>query len=457
MYYNAYMKKIKEPSVAGSFYTADKFDLAAQIDSFREENRNYYKNSTRLVIVPHAGLIYSGRLAYEGISQLSANVKNIFIFAPAHRVAFEGLCLSGYDEWQTPLGNIKINQKICKELIENEGLSYNDEAISPEHSLEIQVPIIQKLFNNIQIVPILIGREGPEIVEKIIEKYYPKPENAFIISSDLSHFLTEDKAKELDNKTADMIESGNIYDFKFEQACGAVGIVGAVGFANKKGYSLIRIDMANSGNITDDKSSVVGYGSWFLYEGDKNSFIERNYSDFVIDIAKLVIKSSFDKKGITLNYPQVFDELGACFVTLEKFGQLRGCIGSIVAHQSLINDLVEHSKDAAFNDYRFNPVTSSEVKDLKISVSILSDPKKIEFDGEQDLLDKITPFIDGIIIRDGKYQAVYLPSVWEQLPVKTDFLNSLKVKAGLSADYFSETFEAYRFKSTYIKEKEFPA
>ena len=72
MYYNAYMKKIKEPSVAGSFYTADKFDLAAQIDSFREENRNYYKNSTRLVIVPHAGLIYSGRLAYEGISQLSA-------------------------------------------------------------------------------------------------------------------------------------------------------------------------------------------------------------------------------------------------------------------------------------------------------------------------------------------------------------------------------------------------
>ena len=138
--------------------------------------------------------------------------------------------------------------------------------------------------------------------------------------------------------------------------------------------------------------------------------------------------------------------------TLEKSGNLRGCIGSIIAHQPLIVDLIEHAKDAAFRDYRFNPVKEEELKDIKVSISILTEPKKIEFNGEEDLLDKMVPYIDGIIIKDGRYQAVYLPVVWEQLPDKKDFLNSLKVKAGLSPTYFSETFEAYRFKSIYIKE-----
>ena len=149
----------------------------------------------------------------------------------------------------------------------------------------------------------------------------------------------------------------------------------------------------------------------------------------------------------------MLDELGACFVTLEKFGELRGCIGSIIAHQPLITDLVQHAKDAAFNDYRFNPLTEDELKDIKISVSILTEPRKIEFSDEEDLLNKMVPNIDGIIIKDGQYQAVYLPVVWEQLPDKKEFLNSLKMKAGLSPAHFSKTFEAYRFESIYIKEK----
>ena len=114
--------------------------------------------------------------------------------------------------------------------------------------------------------------------------------------------------------------------------------------------------------------------------------------------------------------------------------------------------MIAHSSDAAFNDYRFNPVTEDELNDLKVSISILTAPKAIEFDGEQDLLNKIVPNKDGIIIRDGDYQAVYLPSVWEQLPDKAEFLNSLKVKAGLSANYFSDTLEAYRYETVYIKE-----
>lgn len=447
------MKKIKRASIAGTFYSDNAKELKHQIEEFKKENKNKYQISTRAVIVPHAGLVYSGRLAYEGISQLDKGIKNLFIFAPAHAVAFEGIALTGYDGWETPLGKIEINEVICDDLAKNYGANFRDNAIEPEHALEIQVPIIQSVFKKVKIVPVLIGRESFEIVEKIIEEYYPNKENGFIISSDLSHFLTEKDAIRLDLTTAQMIESGNINGFKYEQACGAIGIVGLVEFANKHGFSLIRIDMANSGSINNDKSRVVGYGCWFLYEGDKNKFIKTYYNDFIIKLAHLIIQSTLNKESVTINYPQVFDEFGACFVTLEKFGNLRGCIGSIIAHQPLINDLVNHSKDAAFNDYRFNPVTKEELSDLKVAVSILTEPKQIDFNSEQDLLEKIIPNKDGIIIRDGQYQAVYLPSVWEQIPDKIEFLNSLKVKAGLSPNHFSDTFEAYRYETMYIKEE----
>ena len=448
------MLKIKEPSVAGTFYTNDSEALKIQIETFAKENKNKYEYKTRAVIVPHAGLIYSGRLAYEGISQLNNEIKNIFIFAPAHRVAFDGIALSSFDKWRTPLGEIEVNQEINKELTEKySNVDFNDNAISPEHSIEIQVPIIQSLFNDVKITPILIGRSDFKIVFDILSEYYNDKQNGFIISSDLSHFLTHENAKKLDNQTALMIETGKTAGFSYEQACGALGIAGLVEFANKNNYSLIRIDMTNSSSSTKDKSSVVGYGSWFLYEGDKNEFIKKYYSNFVINIVKNVLKASFTNDKIVIDYPQIFDEFGACFVTLEKSGRLRGCIGSIVAYQPLINDLINHAKDAAFNDPRFPKVTENELDDIKVSISLLTEPKKMDFEDEEDLLNKMVPNVDGIIIRDGRYQAVYLPVVWEQLPDKREFLSSLKMKAGLSPDYFSKTFEAYRFESIYIKEE----
>ena len=138
-------------------------------------------------------------------------------------------------------------------------------------------------------------------------------------------------------------------------------------------------------------------------------------------------------------YPAVLDSMGASFVTLEKFGALRGCIGSIAAHRALINDLILNAASAAYHDPRFLPVRNDEIE-----------PHEILFDSQDDLLSKITPFRDGIIIKEKNHQAVYLPSVWEQLPDKKLFLNSLKQKAGLNADYFSDTIKAYCFHSEYI-------
>ena len=170
------MLKIKEPSVAGSFYTDDVQALENQIKSFADASKNGYEYKTRAVIVPHAGLVYSGRLAYEGINQIDKNVKNIFIFAPAHRVAFEGIALSSFDGWKTPLGEIEVNQDICRELAEKHNAKFNDEAIAPEHSIEIEVPIIQSVFKDVKIIPILIGRADYKIIFDILSEYYSNPE-----------------------------------------------------------------------------------------------------------------------------------------------------------------------------------------------------------------------------------------------------------------------------------------
>ena len=448
------MSKIKEPSIANSFYPANADILKELIENFELKARKPYSFSSRAVIVPHAGLVYSGLLAFEGINQLDKNVKNIFIIAPSHRRAFEGLSLSSYDQWSTPLGNLCVNKKINEELIENFNAQYNDEALAYEHSIEIELPLIQYLYNNdIQITPILVGQCGYMTIEKIIEKYYGDKNNAFIISSDLSHFMNSDKAQQTDNKTAQMIETRNYEDFQSKQACGAIGIIGLVEFANKNNYSLIRIDMANSSRVTHDETRVVGYGCWFLYEGIKNEFIKKYYRDFVIKLAKDSINVVLEGRTRPLDYDIVFDEFGACFVTLKKNGQLRGCIGSILAYRTLVTDIIQNSKNAAFRDPRFNPVVEHELNEIKVNISLLSIPKKIVFEDEADLLNKIEANKDGIIIQDKSYRAVYLPSVWEDIPDKTMFLNSLKVKAGLKPEHFSKTFEAYKFEAVYIEEK----
>ena len=446
------MKRIKESAVSNSFYTGDTELLKKQIESFDNSNNSAYEYKTRAVIVPHAGYIYSGDLAFEGINQMDRNIKNIFIFAPAHRVFFEGLALSSYDEWETPLGKIEVNQEINNKLIEKYNAQINDGAHKDEHSIEVQVPIIQYLFNEIKIIPVLIGKESPEIITKIISDYYDNKDFGFIISSDLSHYLSNENAKRLDNETAKMIETGDINGFRYEQACGAVGVFALVQFANSLGYSLIRINMKNSSATTGDKSRVVGYGCWLLYEGNKNNFIKEYYSEYLLNLSRDIISSRFDKKTIYTNHKQVFNQLGACFVTLKKKGHLRGCIGSIIAHQSLINDFIAHSQDAAFRDPRFIPVEKNEINDLVIDISLLSSPTRIIFEDESDLLNKIIPYKDGIIIRDKDKQAVYLPSVWEELPDKTQFLQSLKIKAGMSPEHFSSTFEAFRFETVFIEQ-----
>ncbi len=426
----------KQTTAAGSFYPSNKIELQDLIDSYKIKTPKYLSNA---VIVPHAGYKYSGKLTASGLQHLK-DAENIFIFAPAHYERVFGCVTCDYDSFETPLGDIDVNKEISKEIAEFCDCSKNNAAFENEHSIEVLLPFIKKYFPNTKIIPVLYGCENFKNLAQTIEKFYNR--GVFIISSDLSHFYPQKEAVKLDNYTAKMIEENNTRDFDNEQACGAVGICGLVDFAKNKNFSLIRNGLTDSCAATGDSSRVVGYGSWFLYEGDKNQYIKKYYSDFVIDFCKKSILSGLQlgEPDMT-DYDCVFEEYGASFVTIELDGILRGCIGSTTAHRPLITDLRVNAHAAAFSDPRFPALSLNEYNKISIQVSLLSKPQRTTYD-------EIIPALDGVIIRDGNFKAMFLPEVWEQLPDKKDFFQHLLHKAGLND--FTETLEIFKFQTVKI-------
>lgn len=144
---------------------------------------------------------------------------------------------------------------------------------------------------------------------------------------------------------------------------------------------------------------------------------------------------------------------GACFVTLSKNGQLRGCIGSLQAHRPLIDDVAHNAIAAALHDPRFAPLGADELADVHIEISVLTEPQPLQFASEDELLAQITPFRDGLVLQDGHHRGTFLPLVWQQLPDKKTFLKQLKNKAGLPADYWSDTLQVYRYYTQVFEEQ----
>lgn len=439
--------KVKKCDIAGKFYPSDKNQLLSMLDDFYSST-SAPKYFSRAIIVPHAGYIFSGKLALQGYKYLNPSSERIFIFAPSHYKRLFGCVCCSFDEFQSSLGNCLVDSDIVKDF------EINDEAFHNEHSIEVQLPFIKYFFPNAKIIPVLYGCEDYKLIAEVIKKYWNDKNNSFVISSDLSHFYPERESLKLDYYTAQMIENGNIKNFDVEQACGAVGICSLVEFSKNLNYSLIRLGLVNSAQRTGDSSKVVGYGSWFLYEGSYADYLKNFYSDLIIEICKKSISSGLQLGDFEIkSYPSALEEAGACFVTLQIDGELRGCMGSAIAHRPFIVDLIENAHSAAFKDPRFEPLSLEEFKFLEVSVSVLSAPSKITFSSENDLLEKITPYADGLIIRDGEYQAVYLPVVWEYFgDNKKKFLNSLKLKAGMSEDYFSNTMQVFKFKAVEISQ-----
>ena len=458
----------KKAAFAGSFYPSDPKELNNLLNSYKTDKNSHIKFRSKAIIVPHAGITYSGHAAMAGYQRLAPS-ENIFIIAPSHHETFTNIAMPEYTFFDTPLGSVEVNNRVIKAIANKYPCIISNVPFENEHSIEVQLPFLQNIFTSgfpqnaadfvktikqfgrkLRIIPILVGKCDYRLIADIIAEYWEN--SSFVITSDLSHFYSLNECRQIDTYTATIIETGKIDCFEPEQACNLIGIKGLVEFANNNECSMIRTEMYSSGDISEDKESVVGYGSWFLYTGRKNEYIEKYYKNYIIDVVRQsIIYTINGEEYIPEHIPPVLLELGASFVTIKINGALRGCIGSIYPTRPLILDLIDNAKNAGFEDPRFIPLTIDELENIQISVSLLSPIRRIKFKDEKDLLSKIYPY--GIIISEHDKRAVYLPIVWEQLPDREIFLNSLKEKAGLPPTYFSRTFEAFRFITTDLTEE----
>jgi uncharacterized protein len=185
--------------------------------------------------------------------------------------------------------------------------------------------------------------------------------------------------------------------------------------------------------------------------------MNENESLVAIRLARSAIESELLDKSVPSEdlLPDLFKEYGAVFVTLKNRADnsLRGCIGSLIAHRSLYEDIVANAISSAFNDPRFPSLDKNELPNIKIEISLLSSPKQLIYTDAADLLSKITPKIDGLIIKYQEYQATFLPSVWDEVPLREQFLSLLCKKAGLDAEFYkSGNLEVYTYQAEKFEE-----
>ncbi|MEL0587671.1 MAG: AmmeMemoRadiSam system protein A [Candidatus Thiodiazotropha sp. (ex. Lucinoma kazani)] len=169
--------------------------------------------------------------------------------------------------------------------------------------------------------------------------------------------------------------------------------------------------------------------------------------DIAADSIRHGLKHGTPLSVVALDYPEGLRAVRACFVTLQIRGDLRGCIGHLEAQMPIVEDVAENAFSAAFRDPRFPTLSTSEFNDLEIHISVLTPAEPLQFDSEEDLIGKIRPAIDGLILVDGQHRGTFLPSVWESLPDTRSFLYHLKQKAGLPGEYWSDSLEIYRYET----------
>jgi MEMO1 family protein len=448
---------VRPPAVAGMFYPGDPRSLAAEIDELLGgvEQLAPRLGFPKALIVPHAGYIYSGPVAaraYDDIAPARGIVKRVVLLGPVHRVAVRGLALPAAEFFDTPLGRIAVDPDAAHELAAFPQVVRSAPAHAMEHSLEVQLPFLQKALGEFVLVPLAVGTASVDEVAAVLERLWGGAETLIVISTDMSHYRAYDAARQIDGSTIARI-AGFATDINHEEACGATPLNGLLFLSKKRNLKIKLLTACNSGDTAGGKGQVVGYSSFGLYEGSEVSLDEAGRA--LLAIARGSIENSLsgsEKKPL----PKTLwlEQAGATFITLTKNGELRGCIGSLEAVRPLGIDAAENAVGAAFRDPRFPAMTAEEWLQCSVEVSLLGAAKPIRFADEADLLSQIRAGEDGLILEREGRRATFLPQVWEGLPQKELFLRELVKKAGLPADTRLARCKVYRYRVAKWKEAE---
>ena len=429
---------VRPAAVAGAFYPGNGPQLSREIGELLDGVDNFEPalGFPKALIVPHAGYVYSGPVAARAYDELAAArgiVKRVVLIGPSHFVPGRGLALPECEAFETPLGRIPLDVEGIAALADLKQVVRSAAAHSHEHSLEVQLPFLQKMLGNFSLIPIAAGSALTEEVAQVLERLWGGPETLIVVSTDLSHYHGYEEARRVDGATLDRI-AAFADDLNYEEACGATGLNGLLALARKKGLSIRLLAACNSGDTAGSKARVVGYSSFALYDAGAVSVEEAGRT--LVEIAKGAILNGLGMNSVPTrrNHLPWLLQPGATFVTLTREGALRGCVGSLSAARPLGEDVASNARAAAFQDPRFPKLKRAEWPGCRVEVSLLSAPKPIAFADEAELLAQIRAGDDGLILECEGKRATFLPQVWEALPDKRRFLGELVRKAGLPAD-----------------------
>ena len=422
---------IRPPAVAGAFYAANALGLAQQVDALLAHASNPHLRPKAL-IVPHAGYLYSGPIAasaYAAVAAMQPKPTKVVLLGPSHHVGFQGLALPGVDALSTPLGLIELDPELVNAVRRFPFVGESPLAHKREHSLEVQLPFLQRALGKFTVLPLLVGHARPAEVAAVLDAVWGGDETLIVVSSDLSHDLTFEEARTADAYTARCIGSLDGESLAPEGACGAEPVRGLLVAAREHRLSACVLDLRNSGETAGDRLRVVGYGA-FAFTRVMSAGVPDG--GLLLAIARGTLAEAFGAPQVTRPAGQSWlDELRAVFVTLKIGDELRGCVGQLAARLRLFEAVREAATSAAFCDTRFLPVREVELAVIRLEVSVLSPLEPMEVRDEAELLEKLRPGVDGLVLCHQHRSALFIPEMWKQLPDKREFLSYLKRKAGL--------------------------
>jgi AmmeMemoRadiSam system protein B/AmmeMemoRadiSam system protein A len=426
--------KIRTPYCAGTWYSNNPAELADELDEYLNDVKKENLN-VKAIIVPHAGYMYSGRTAAHSFRQLSGDTEKVIVLGTAHRYPLKGASVQDYDYYNSPLGKVKVSGDV-KNILKEKNVVSIEEADYEEHSIEIEIPFLQRVLGKFELIPIIVGKVNSTEFSALLEKYYEE-KTVIVASVDLSHFHNYTDAKMLDDYSIKCILDLNSEGIDEAEIDSPYAIKALLELAKRKQWKTKLLDYKNSGDIIRDKSRVVGYSAIAFYEGEKGGFTKKE-REFMETLARQAVEAYIieDKK---IKIDDVSDSLKrrlACFVTINDEVDLRGCIGTIEPVDKLYKSIIDNAISAATRDPRFPAVTKKELKGLSYEVSVLSEPVELGFSSTEDLLNKIKD--KGVIISKSGRRAVYLPQVWEHFSRPERFLSSLCQKAGLKPNEWKE-------------------
>ncbi|MDD5348041.1 MAG: AmmeMemoRadiSam system protein B, partial [Candidatus Omnitrophica bacterium] len=409
---------VKQPNVAGAFYPAKAADLAKQIDGFLETAKTTaVEGKIFALIAPHAGYDYSGSTAGHAYKLIKgASYKTVVILAPVHYSGIEGATVWPEGAFRTPLGDVPVDAAFGKALLAIEpGFAFQPRAFDREHTLEVQLPFLQRTLKDFSIVPVMVGdcsfRKCQEIAAALKKVIAGRNDVLVVASSDMYHGYDYREAELIDRLTLSCIQAMDAEGLyqglaqKRMQLCGGFGVVATMLLAKEMGHTRAIVEAyTNSAEVTGVKRAgewTVGYGSLVIIDGPQKNevgmLLDKGQKKRLLEIARSTIEQYLKTRkapDIKENDPVLAKEMGA-FVTLHQSGELRGCIGNMVGRGPLYATVRDMAVEAGTGDPRFAPVRVRDLANISIEISVLSPLRRVAS------ADEIVLGTHGVLVRKG--------------------------------------------------------